>query len=211
MCKWVRPIRPRSAFKCIIYTRKAAEDATQESTRRRRSYRARRLHSYLWRRRRAWDTNTLMLTHRFSRHITHDDSLCRLPPQSEAWRELSGMWALDWERRLHTDKTKAWRVTSGRLYMCACQLCAFTKTKQPSQTSLIFFFIKGLGIEHGRAEQSRRREIKIEEESCKPNYVLPLVCLNAVRLCGAPTSTLPFCTYFECLFLPLPLLLLLTF
>lgn len=36
------------------------------------------------------------------------------------------------------------------------------------------------------AEQSRRREIKIEEESCKPNCVLPLVCLNAVHLCGAP-------------------------
>lgn len=49
---------------------------------------ARRLHSYLWLRR-AWDTNALMLTHRFSRHITHNDSLCRLFSQSEARHEES--------------------------------------------------------------------------------------------------------------------------
>lgn len=49
---------------------------------------ASRLRSYLWLWR-AWDTNALMLTRRFSCHITHDDSLCRLSPQSEARNEES--------------------------------------------------------------------------------------------------------------------------
>lgn len=49
---------------------------------------ARRLHSYLWLRR-AWDTNALMLTRRFSCHITPVDSLCRLSPRSEARHEES--------------------------------------------------------------------------------------------------------------------------